>query len=374
MNNSRSTSDKPSRVLLGRTITLLAAITFIAVVGEVTLRLFTNEVNYLIPELKPHPFLGHVVEPGSSGHDRWGFRNDDVPATANIVAIGDSITYGVSATADRSWPAWLARVSGRSVYNLALGGYGPPDYQYLFNTRGRSLSPELFLIGFYFGNDLRNSYEYAIGRKSTAVDFTRHGRAKLFGGIREWLSRHSVTYQLLKFTVEHFVDFLRFQEEYYRFNSETLTFPVDSGRWKTWFKPTKRFVYMDQSRKENQIGLSKTLEIFFEIASDCREIGTACVFVLLPTKESVYWPIARDLLTEAGRQNVGAAVAAEQAVRKHMIAFFEQEKIQFIDPLPAMQRAARSLALYPANSDGHPNSQGYNVLAQIIYEAIKDML
>ncbi len=145
MENARFASNEPSRTILGRTIVLLVAITFIAIVGEVALRLFTSDLNYLLPELKPHPNLGHVVVPSSGGHDRWGFRNSDVPAKADIVAIGDSVTYGYSASADKSWPAWLAQFSGRSVYNLALGGYGPPDYQYLFNTRGKSLSPGLYL-------------------------------------------------------------------------------------------------------------------------------------------------------------------------------------------------------------------------------------
>ena len=55
------------------------------------LRWFTDDV------------LGAVPSPSAmAGFDRWGFRNRKVPETVDIVAVGDSHTYGNTAK-------WLTR-------------------------------------------------------------------------------------------------------------------------------------------------------------------------------------------------------------------------------------------------------------------------
>ena len=61
--------------------------------------------------------LGGVpsADAAASGFDRWGFRNHDVPERSDIVAIGDSHTYGNTATMEDSWPYVLGRLSGRQV-------------------------------------------------------------------------------------------------------------------------------------------------------------------------------------------------------------------------------------------------------------------
>ncbi|HEY2847576.1 MAG TPA: hypothetical protein VGI80_07140, partial [Pyrinomonadaceae bacterium] len=42
------------------------------------------------------PELGFRMTPGSPGHDANGFRNDTVPERVDVVAIGDSQTWGVN--------------------------------------------------------------------------------------------------------------------------------------------------------------------------------------------------------------------------------------------------------------------------------------
>jgi hypothetical protein len=136
-----------SFVLLGfSVVTSLAA-------GEGLARLLVNPVNYLEPYLFKDEVLGHKIEPNSSGHDSWGFRNKTVPKSAKIITIGDSQTYGVSAAAKHSWPATLQELRDESVYNLSLGGYGPAQYYYLLNSKALVLEPRLVIVGFYFGND-----------------------------------------------------------------------------------------------------------------------------------------------------------------------------------------------------------------------------
>ena len=106
----------------------------------------------------PDETLRYRVEPYTAAHDGWGYRNRYVPDRADIVAIGDSQTYGTSALAKYSWPSTLKRVTGREVYNLSLGGYGPAEYFYLMEHKALLLKPDLIIAGFYLGNDLADTY------------------------------------------------------------------------------------------------------------------------------------------------------------------------------------------------------------------------
>ena len=105
----------------------------------------------------PDPSLGYRMSPYFPGHDRYGFRNDGDSTSYDIVAIGDSLTYGFGADAHGSWPRLLSNLSERSVYNAGVGGYGPCEYYRLADEMTR-YRPRLVILGLYLGNDLANAY------------------------------------------------------------------------------------------------------------------------------------------------------------------------------------------------------------------------
>jgi len=146
-------------------LALLFVATFAALaLAEVGLRFAVNPGDFLQATLIEDPVLGHRIEPFSTGHDALGYRNSGVPTQADIVAIGDSMTYGVSAPRDFSWPQQLGRLRGKHVYNMALGGYGPLHYLYLARASAANLKPKLLVIGVYLGNDLMDAYNLAHNR------------------------------------------------------------------------------------------------------------------------------------------------------------------------------------------------------------------
>jgi hypothetical protein len=112
------------------------------------------------PTLVPDPRLGIRIVPNSVGHDANGFRNPTVPSQVDVVAIGDSQTWGVNVNAVDAWPQQLARLSGRSVYNMAVGGYGPDQYMVL-SEQAQLLKPKTIIVGLYLGNDLYDAYASA---------------------------------------------------------------------------------------------------------------------------------------------------------------------------------------------------------------------
>src|SRR5262245_47084774 len=78
-------------------------------------------VSYSIPD----PRIGNRPNPEFPGHDANGFRNARVPGKADVVAIGDSQTYGTGVTAEQAWPAQTAAMTQKIVYNMSFGGYSP---------------------------------------------------------------------------------------------------------------------------------------------------------------------------------------------------------------------------------------------------------
>ena len=53
----------------------------------------------------------------------------------------------------------LAKLSGESVYNMSLGGYGPIQYLYLLQNLAVKLRPKTVIVGFYFAErPLRRLY------------------------------------------------------------------------------------------------------------------------------------------------------------------------------------------------------------------------
>lgn len=343
---------------------LLASLLVSIGIAESVLRLRFDEVNYLQPELVSHPMLPVVVAPGSAGHDAWGFRNRVVPERVDVLAIGDSQTYGLSATMEGSWPAWLSRLMGRSVYSLALGGYGPAEYAYLLRSYAPRLQPRVAVIGLYLGNDLLDARRPA---SQSAVQLKRDERA--LGPLRTWLSRHSLLYQIAKHEIPKLTEAVRHHEAS---RSDDAVVMLESGEIETAFHPEIRLQALDVLRPRVQEGLDRTLGLLEELQGECGRLRVECLVVLIPTKESVYWEVARDVLSGRERQRMLAVLRAESDVREDLVGFLTRSGMRFADALPALRAVVDRTPLYPANQDGHPLSEGYRVIAEVVWSVLDD--
>src|SRR5262249_44916491 len=87
------------------------------VVCEAGGRLLLNPADYLSVSTTADPVLGMTIQPRSGGFDEWGFRNRNVPRTVDVLALGDSHTFGNTARMRESWPQVVAQKTGQSVYN-----------------------------------------------------------------------------------------------------------------------------------------------------------------------------------------------------------------------------------------------------------------
>ena len=107
--------------------------------------------------LLPDSVLGYRMEPSYPGNDTRGFRNPKALDACDILAVGDSMTYGFAAPAEKCWPRVLGEITGKSVYNMSCGDYSPCEY-YLLLEQGLQLSPRRIVVCLYLGNDMANAY------------------------------------------------------------------------------------------------------------------------------------------------------------------------------------------------------------------------
>ncbi|MFP6640656.1 MAG: hypothetical protein VCC04_10470, partial [Myxococcota bacterium] len=112
------------RLILLKIGASLVALVISALVFEMGLRIFKHPIDYLQPVRVTDPVLFLRLLPGSGAHDEWGFRNLGVPSKVDVVAIGDSNTWGINATREKNWPGWYSQMSGKSVYNLGIPAFG----------------------------------------------------------------------------------------------------------------------------------------------------------------------------------------------------------------------------------------------------------
>jgi len=359
--------------------------------GEMILRFALNPGDFILAKVVAHPVLGHHIPANTPGHDADGFRNQAVPDAAEIIAIGDSMTYGVSATRQGSWPHRLAGMLKRPVYNMGLGGYGPLQYLQLVRDKAGRLAPKLVVVALYVGNDLIDAYDTAHDldhwrswRKSTRIAGGKSATAialeaepqRIAGDLRGWLARNSMFYSVLRATV--LVRFSATEREFLaRRNVGGVWIPwTDPERpaIKTIFAPELFRTSLDPADARVSEGLAITKDALIEIGAETKRLGARLLVVLIPTKGRVYCPYMKA---------TGAALApafaweceTESKVMDAIASHLVRAGIAHIDVTNALQSyVASHVAIYPDHSDDHPTATGYGVIAGEVAKAVAPLL
>jgi hypothetical protein len=365
--------------VLGNALLLAGSLLLSLLAAELVVRIMFDPLDYLLPNLVEDEFLFYRVAGNTGGHDAWGYRNIRVPQSADIVCVGDSMTYGIAAQARDSWPRDLERVSGASVYNMGVGGYGPIQYLYLMQTKAIKLHPKTVIVGFYLGNDLIDVYNEVRFNKNWGVYGKLDGTdskpvmafqsrpGKFLGGLRDWLSRHSVFYALLSTTPVS--DF--FRERELRNSSAADPEGVLGYRDQKHSVVFIERTFLDLGDPRVGSALEITKRVLLDMRSVADQNSFRLVVALIPTKRRVYG----NLMDRAGDlrryPQLANAVRQEDAVRDTIVGFLHENSIEAVDLLPALERDVEEHDPYP-HTDMHPNKDGYRVIAEAINNYLSD--
>jgi hypothetical protein len=348
-------------------------------------RLVLNPADYLGVRLVKHDVLGAAMPPGRPGFDKWGFRNRAVPQSAEIVALGDSHTYGNTARMEESWPSVLGRLSGRSVYNMGMGGYGPNQYYYLLTTKAVTLKPKVVICGLYLGDDFENAFTITHGLDHWA--YLREGRSwkvdsDIWGvtapgmgpqkTLRVWLSEHSVLYQLLlhSSSLGRFEGQVRIKTASASSDSIT-TLIVPEKDIVEAFLPKPMLTRLDQDSPYVREGMRITFRLLRDMDQVCRDNRIRFLVVVIPTKEMVF----SDFLEHNATLNLNAVIdkllVNERLAMQETFRALNDRSIPYVDALPALKRSVQNELYARTVSDMHPGKNGYRVIAQAVFDALK---
>jgi len=367
---------------------VLASSVLALLLGELAGRLAVHPGDFLTARRVEHPVLGHRIEPNTTGHDALGFRNPAVPERAEVVAIGDSVTYGYAAARDDSWPHQTGVLLRQPVYNMGLGGYGPLEYVYLAEHEAKKLRPSLLLVGFNFGNDLvdayTSAYQNSYWREWRDTGATHRGESeyqrawlskptKRFAALRDWLSMHSVLYSMLRIVV---LPELASWEHDLR---ESAAGPEQRMHWTdpsasavgTVFTPRLRLTVVDPELPSVREGLRLTERAFVSLQSGANAQGARLLIVLIPTKERVYCRYLRQSGTQMP-EVLARLCEVEERVKQELAQFLTAHTIAYVDVTPALEEQVQQhVQIYPKGEDSsHPQAAGYRVIARTVYAAV----
>jgi hypothetical protein len=345
-----------------------------------------DPVDYLSPSLVRDDILGIRIPGHSGGHDEWGFRNKQVPRSADIVTLGDSHTYGNTAKMAESWPLVLGRLTGKSVYNLGMGGYGPNQYYYLLKTKAVGLNPQIIICGLYMGDDFDNAIKISYG-----LDYWHFLRDPKYLEIRDawdiweqpspnnwhkkariWLSSHSLLYKLVVHGLMG-----RLKGSYQMQHASELYGPTptllikEKNLWEA-FQPRSILIGLDQEEKSVKEGMRISFQLIHDMNEICRSKNIAFVVVVIPTKESVFSNYIEKNTNLALSDVIDNVILNERKAREKLFTFFKEANIQYIDTLAQLRQAIDHEKLYAYHAvDMHPNRNGYKIIAKAIAEFIK---
>ena len=376
----KSILTKAIKSVIQNGLVTIFAIAISLLLSECGARLLLNPADYLSAATIRDDILGIRIASGSKGFDEWGFRNPNVPRTADIVALGDSHTYGNNATMSESWPSVVQKITGETVYNLGLGGYGPNQYHRLLMTRGIQLRPKWVVCGLYFGDDFENSFTMTYGRDYWSFLRTGHwsnvdaniwetaDATSWHRRVRVWLSENSVLYRVVVHgpvlgKLKGLVQIRRAERQQ---DPAVATLRVPGSHIYEAFRPLGLRQRLDQQSAAVREGMRITFDLLTRMNQTCKENGCRFAVVLIPTKETVF---ADDLLRDQQnrlRDAIEDLVRDERAAKTELLGYLNEQHILSIDTLPALKAKRAEQLDTRSDGDMHPNANGYKVIGETV--------
>lgn len=365
--------------------------------GECVLRVL-ERLSTARHTLESDPLLQVRVRPGSGGHDSRGFRNPVALSRADVVAIGDSQTWGVNAEPSQSWPSQLGRKTGQVVYSMSLGGYGVAHYTALV-PEALSLRPSTVILGVYVANDVWETYRAVYERGkwlelrgsedptlALQTDPVRAAATRYWGEKTAyfnaygrwppgdwpiWFRAHSAVGRLLD-RLGAFGSssaWVAVARAWARDNPASAGV-YDEGPNDTVFTTTYRLSCLDLEEPRIREGLRLTKILLARAGEELDRAGARAVVLFIPSKERAYAGAFPDLPARIGGA-YPALVAAEAAVLGELEASLQAQGVIRLDATAKLARGLRDgERLYPTTEDGHFLPAGYAAIAEVALEAL----
>jgi hypothetical protein len=400
----------PRKILFSTVLVLLAA-----VLMELSLHLLAAlvpPVDRFFATTRPSPVisdprLGWRPIPGALGNDRLGWRNPRVPDAVDVLALGDSQTYGQGVPREHAWPLRIGTLGHLASYNMGYSGWGPA-HSLLLMPEALALHPRVVIEGFYSGNDLFDAYALVVlgdqlpslrtsdpkvqrdlqaaeqalplrellGNSWAVFVRTRHIGADEPWSARRMLEQYSKLNALFRAVKAQFKRPDTWEELKTRARGtagkpkEMLI--LESGPFRTILSPANRMQVLNLQDARMAEGHRICIDAIAAMDNMARMAAGKSprparlpfLVLLLPTKELVMYEVAlntpgavNDTYREMVRREQRVLDATRQALAARGIAY--------VEALPALRQCLRNgQQPYPIENDGHPTAVGHAAIAR----------
>jgi hypothetical protein len=350
------------------------------------------------------PHLGFRLSPYYPEHDHRGYRNPRSSRNIDVLAIGDSYTYGFAAKSAGAWPRQLEGLTGLRVYNAGVGRYGPCEYEAVLDEL-ISLEPKVIVVGLFVGNDLGDAYravyyerrcrhlahtDPVINKQLAAEDERaslqelerRHGWEippgqvdnSTVARIKSVASSRSSLYGLLRATRyqirSSFAAYHATPDEVYRRASELpLRFAYsDVHEIRTVFRNPPMFalaVNLEDPRIRE--GARITEAVLLRMKQKADSIGSRLIVLLIPDKATAYYPVLVQQDSTALPDSFYEYVTLERQVSSRLKLFLRQHGMEVLEVENALaDKLIRGVRVFPESDDHHLSTSGYKIVAEVV--------
>ncbi len=366
------------------------------------------------------PLLGRRPNPHYAGHDRRGWRNLKALDRADVVALGDSQTYGEGVKPDEAWPQQLGGIIGRPVYQMAFGGYSPTHALRLM-PEVMKLQPKVVVVAVYLGADLTNAFEDTYyGPNSAEISDLRstdQGIVKSAkramqidagGWIRsEYLDceskRAAPDERLL--AVSGIIDlpplkplsegrslnssfwnvlyasklFVRLKSQLVKGRIETPVGPglpyclqASAHGVRAILSPGYRLIAVDETDPRNIEGERITVAALKRIKEIAAAGGAKLICLMIPTKEKVFFPFVHPPVRQS--KYLDRLNGLETSIRDRIKGEVEADDIITVDAVGGLRKLiASGVDPYQGvSSNGHPSPRGYWAIAESVATELQE--
>ena len=372
-------------------LTLTVSLIISLIVLEIGLRNFGPYLSYRVD----HEKLGYVMNPSMSDIDENGFRNKKL-ASVDIVALGDSHTYGYNVSSDKSWPKLLGRKLKKNVYNFGVGGYGILQYQNLL-SKAIELNPKVILLGLYLANDLNDICALAWESKAieSHVNISVCSEIKPNSALGAYANKKS-NISIGKWLKENSAIITIVSKYYHRFSTPkrinvrglneikkteksggTNELVINDGKIKTMidFRRIKlNKECMDMNSPHIQMAYEEFKKFFLESKKNTTLNNIHFGVLFIPSKARVFYEYLkqRDYCLSEDYEDLKNN---EDKLKVMTSVFLKKIGLPFIDVLPDMENALLKHGdIYPARDDGHPILTGYEVYAENAFNLYQQII
>jgi hypothetical protein len=398
-----------NRTMLPKLALLLIALLFSVGSAELCARLFFHlDLNAPLKHRIPHPVLGWVLEPNadyinelpegrvsvrynSRGWHDVEHSQEQEEGTLRVLVFGDSFMEAYSVELEDAFHRQLGRIAGDDhvaleVFNFGVGGFGTLQEYLAFRELGQSFRPDLVLLGFYLGNDIRNnslpleSILHASASKVTSRPFMTspdesswaispidyEGALQNYSEARAERSRLSWKLAHHSALIQASLPLLgRLRDAVWLTNSRAERVATERRRTRATDFAEFGIHYCDED-PEYTLAWLITQKILRRFQSDVANSGAELIVFSVPSLHEVE---GQRIAKVSNRDLICLEEAPGHERLRGLLADLE---IEYIDLLPSFRERHSGKRSLFRRSDRHWNKNGHQLAASMVYQALKE--